>query len=73
MALLGLSLVAAAAVAEAAPGAATGTANVQINGPISISHVADLSFGDLIPGSANGTVIVSPTSDTRTVSGVTAA
>ncbi len=73
LALLALPLVAAAGAAEAAPATNTGNAKVQMNGPIAIIRLADMSFGDVIAGPANGTVIVSPTSDTRTVTGVTAA
>ncbi len=70
LALLALPLAAAAGAAQAAAAPGTGSAKAQINGGITLVRTADLSFGDMIAAPVAGTVIVSPTNDTRTVTGV---
>ena len=73
LALLALALMAAPGAAQAAPATGNAAARAQINGGLTLVRTTDLSFGDLIAAPVPGTVVVSPTADTRTLTGVTPA
>ena len=73
LALLALALLWAAGAAQAAPATGEGAARAQINGGLTLVRTMDLSFGDLIAAPVAGSVVVSPTNDTRTLTAVTPA
>ena len=50
---------------------ANANASATIITSLSLVNTTPLSFGAIVPGSSAGTVVVSPTDGTRTLSGVT--
>lgn len=66
-----LLLAAPAAFAQTPTASATATARIYV--PISVSRIADLSFGDIFASTTGGTVTLSPVDNTRTPSGVVTA
>jgi hypothetical protein len=55
--------------AQTASATQSATANATIITPIAIAHVADLNFGNIVAGTATGTVTVSPTTGDRSSTG----
>lgn len=62
-------LIAACASAGAFAGATTTTAYVGVLQPLSIVKGVDMNFGNILPGSSAGTVVLSPSAGTVTKTG----